>query len=58
MSIAIAVDELPRKAERLLRAVWEEHKTIILEQNGEPVAEVVPLRNRQRRHLREADKAS
>jgi antitoxin (DNA-binding transcriptional repressor) of toxin-antitoxin stability system len=44
MSKTISLDELPRKAERLLRSVWEERESIILERNGEPVATVAPMK--------------
>ncbi|MCS6861026.1 MAG: hypothetical protein NZT92_11985 [Abditibacteriales bacterium] len=48
MSKTISLDELPRKAKRLLRAVWEEQESIILERNGEPVATVAPVGQRTR----------
>ena len=50
MSQTIPIDQLPRQAERRLRAVWEEHETVLLEHNGEPVAAVVPMEDYQRLH--------
>ena len=52
MSKAIAIDELSRKAERLLRPVWEENQILILEYHGRPVAEIVPLEEGRRWHFR------
>ena len=43
MSRTISLDQLPRKAERFLRVAWEEHESVLLEHNGEPVAAVVPM---------------
>jgi prevent-host-death family protein len=43
MGKTIPVDQLPREAERLLCAAWEEHESVVLERNGEPVAAVVPM---------------
>jgi antitoxin (DNA-binding transcriptional repressor) of toxin-antitoxin stability system len=51
MSKTISLDELPRKVERLLRSVWEEHESIILERNGKPVATVAPME----REIQKAD---
>jgi prevent-host-death family protein len=50
MSKTIPVDQLPREAERLLSAAWEEHESVVLERNGEPVAAVVPMAEYRRWH--------
>ena len=50
MSQAIAIDELPRKAERLLRVAWEMQESIVLERHGEPLAAVVPMEEYRRWH--------
>ena len=50
MSKAIPLDQLPREAERLLRAAWERHESVFLERDGEPVAVVVPMDDYQRLH--------
>jgi len=50
MSKTIPVDQLPREAERLLRAAWEQHESVVLERNGEPVAAVVPMDEYRRWH--------
>lgn len=43
MSKTIAVEQLPRKVERLLQEAWEGEDRVVLERNGEPVAAVVPM---------------
>ncbi|MBI3921574.1 MAG: hypothetical protein HY318_09175 [Armatimonadetes bacterium] len=43
MSKTIAVEQLPRKVERLLQEAWEGEDRVLLERNGEPVAAVVPM---------------
>ncbi len=57
MSKTIPLDELPRKAERLLCAAWEEHESVVLERNGEPVAAVVPMEEYRQLHpeIQQAD---
>jgi prevent-host-death family protein len=50
MSKTISLDELLRKAERLLRAAWEEHESVVLARDGEPVAAVVPMDDFRRLH--------
>jgi prevent-host-death family protein len=50
MSKTIPVDQLPREAERLLRAAWEQNESVVLERNGEPVAAVVPMDEYRRWH--------
>ena len=43
MSKTISLDQLPRQIENLLRTSWEEHKSLVLEHNGKPVAAIVPM---------------
>ena len=50
MSQSISLDQLSRKAERLLRAAWEKHESVLLERDGEPVAAVIPMDDYQRLH--------
>src|SRR5947209_6514916 len=50
MSKTIPVDQLPREAERLLSAAWEQHESVVLERDGEPVAAVVPMDEYRRWH--------
>lgn len=50
MSKTISVEELPRKAERLLRTAWEGHESVVLERNDEPVAAIVPMDEYRRWH--------
>jgi hypothetical protein len=50
MSKTIPIDQLPREAERLLSAAWEQHESVVLERNGEPVAAVVPMVEYRRWH--------
>jgi prevent-host-death family protein len=50
MSKTIPLDQLPREVEQLLRAAWEEHESVVLERDGEPVAAVVPMAEYRRLH--------
>ena len=43
MNKTISLDDLPRQVENLLRATWEEHERLVLEQNGKPVAAIIPM---------------
>ena len=43
MNKTISLDDLPRQVENLLRATWEEHEKLVLEQNGKPVAAIIPM---------------
>ena len=43
MSKTISLDQLPRQIENLLRATWEGHESLVLEDNGKPVAAIVPM---------------
>ena len=43
MNKTISLDDLPRQVENLLRATWEGHESLVLEQNGKPVAAIVPM---------------
>jgi hypothetical protein len=56
MSKTISLEQLPRKAERLLRAAWEEQESVVLERNGQPLAAVVPM-EAYRRLFPDAEKA-
>jgi antitoxin (DNA-binding transcriptional repressor) of toxin-antitoxin stability system len=50
MSKTIPVEQLPHEAKRLLSAAWEDHESVMLERNGEPVAAVVPMEEYRRWH--------
>ena len=43
MSKTISLDQLPRQIENLLRASWEGHESLVLEDNGKPVAAIIPM---------------
>jgi prevent-host-death family protein len=43
MNQTISLNELPRKAEKLLRIAWERRESVVLEKNGEPIAAVIPM---------------
>jgi prevent-host-death family protein len=43
MNQTISLNELPRKAEKLLRIAWEGHESVVLEKNGKPIAAVIPM---------------
>ena len=43
MNKTISLDDLPRQVENLLRATWEADESLVLEQNGKPVAAIVPM---------------
>ena len=43
MNKTISLDDLPRQVENLLRTTWEGHESLVLEQNGKPVAAIVPM---------------
>lgn len=43
MNKTISLDQLPPRIENLLRASWEERESLVLEDNGEPVAAIVPM---------------
>lgn len=43
MNKTISLDDLPRQVENLLRATWEGHESLVLEQDGKPVAAIVPM---------------
>lgn len=42
MNKTISLDELPRHIQNLLRSTWEGDESLVLEENGEPVAVLVP----------------
>ena len=43
MNKTISLDNLPRQVENLLRATWEGHESLVLEQDGKPVAAIIPM---------------
>ena len=43
MRKTISLDQLPPQIENLLRATWEGHESLVLEDNGKPVAAIVPM---------------
>lgn len=43
MRKTISLDQLPPQIEDLLRATWEGHESLVLEDNGKPVAAIVPM---------------
>lgn len=43
MNKTISLDDLPRQVEDLLRTTWEGNESLVLEQNGKPVAAIVPM---------------
>jgi prevent-host-death family protein len=58
MGKTIPIDQLPREAERLLRAAWEEQESVVLERDGEPVAAVVPMDEYRRMQIGSAEARS
>ena len=50
MNKTISLDDLPRQVENLLRATWEEHERLVLEQNGKPVAAIIPMNEYRKLH--------
>lgn len=50
MSKTISLDQLPSHVESLLRVAWEGNDSIVFEQQGEPVAAVVPMEEYLRLH--------
>ena len=57
MNKTISLDDLPRQVENLLRATWEGHESFVLEQNGEPVAAIVPMDEYRKLHPDEGENA-
>ena len=43
MNKTVSVDQLPPQIENLLRMIWEGNESLVLEQDGKPVAAVVPM---------------
>ena len=43
MNKTISLDQLPPQIENLLRTIWEGNESLVLEQDGKPVAAVVPM---------------
>ena len=55
MSKTISLDQLPHQIENLLRTSWEEHKSLVLEHNGKPVAAIVPMDEYRKWHPDESE---
>ena len=50
MNKTISLDQLPPQIENLLRTIWEGNESLVLEQDGKPVAAVVPMDEYRRWH--------
>ncbi len=57
MNKTISLEDMPRQVENLLRATWESHESLVLEQNGEPVAAIVPMDEYRKLHPDEDENA-
>ena len=57
MNKTISLDDLPRQVENLLRTTWEGHESLVLEQNGKPVAAIVPMDEYRKWHPDEDENA-
>ena len=57
MNKTISLDDLPRQVENLLRTTWEGHESLVLEQNGKPVAAIVPMDEYRKWHPDENENA-
>ena len=57
MNKTISLDDFPRQVENLLRATWETHQSLVLEQNGKPVAAIVPMDEYRKWHPDEDENA-
>ena len=57
MNKTISLDQLPPQIENLLRTIWEGNESLVLEQDGKPVAAVVPMAEYRRWHPPEGENA-
>lgn len=57
MNKTISLDQLPPQVENLLRTIWEGNESLVLEQDGKPVAAVVPMAEYRRWHPPEGENA-
>ena len=57
MNKTISLDQLPPQIENLLRTIWEGNESLVLEQDGKPVAVVVPMDEYRRWHPTEGENA-
>ena len=57
MNKTISLDQLPPQIEDLLRTIWEGNESLVLEQDGKPVAAVVPIAEYRRWHPLEGENA-
>ena len=55
MNETVSLDQLPPQVANLLRAVWEENGSLVLEQDGKPVAVVVPMDEYRKLHPAEGE---
>ena len=55
MNETVSLDQLPPQVEALLRAVWEGNESLVLEQDGNPVAVVVPMDEYRKLHSAEGE---
>ena len=58
MNETVSLDQLPPQVESLLRAVWEGNESLVLEQDGKPVAVVVPMDEYRKWHTAEGENPS
>ena len=57
MNKTVSVDQLPPQIENLLRMIWEGNESLVLEQDGKPVAAVVPMDEYRKWHPVESEDA-
>ena len=57
MNKTISLDQLPPQIENLLRTIWEGNESLVLEQDGKPVAAVVPMDEYRKWHPTEGENA-
>jgi len=55
MNKTVSVDQLPPQIENLLRMIWERNESLVLEQDGKPVAAVVPMDEYRKWHPAKGD---
>ena len=57
MNKTVSLDQLPPQIENLLRTIWEGNESLVLEQDGKPVAAVVPMDEYRKWHPAEGENA-